>query len=73
MERTMVSDDFDKGTKPSRAMAYALDMVSAFGEAGFTVVPVKPTMEMLTAGARTGDISIELVWRIYQAMIKVAE
>lgn len=73
MEWTMAKDEFGQGGKPSRAMAYALDMVTAFGDAGLTIVPVKPTLEMLTAGAQAGDISIETVWRIYQAMISAAE
>jgi len=73
MEGTMASNEFDPGTKNSRAMAYALDMVTAFGSRGLTLVPVKPTTEMLTAGARAGDVSIEAVWRLYQAMVSAAD
>lgn len=53
-----------------KAMDYALDAVSALGEAGLTAVPVKPSVAMLTAGARAGGVSVETVWRIYQAMLR---
>lgn len=53
----------------SKALDYALDMVEALGEAGLTTVPVKPTAAMLTAGARAGKVSVETVWKIYQAML----
>ncbi len=53
----------------SGAMDYALNMVESLGEAGLTAVPLKPTLPMLTAGARAGSVSIETAWKIYQAMI----
>jgi hypothetical protein len=34
-----------------------------------TAVPTKPSLEMLTAGARAGSVSVETAWKIYQAMI----
>jgi hypothetical protein len=58
---------------PSTALNSALDMVSALSEAGLTVVPVKPTMEMLASGSCAGDVSVETAWRVYQAMIAVAD
>ncbi|HEV7369625.1 hypothetical protein [Arenibaculum sp.] len=54
----------------SKAMDYALEMVQALGEAGLTTVPVKPSAAMLTAGARAGKVSVETVWKIYQAMLR---
>ncbi|HSK38824.1 MAG TPA: hypothetical protein VK943_03565 [Arenibaculum sp.] len=54
----------------SKALDYALDMVAALGEAGLTTVPVKPSAAMLTAGARAGGVSVETVWKIYQAMLR---
>ncbi|HEV7371605.1 hypothetical protein [Arenibaculum sp.] len=53
----------------SKAMDYALETVQALGEAGLTTVPVKPSAAMLTAGARAGQVSVETVWKIYQAML----
>ena len=58
---------------PGRALDYALDVVAAMGEAGLTAVPIKPTTEMLTEGARAGECSVETAWKIYQAMIAAAE
>ncbi|CAK0740002.1 hypothetical protein WCLP8_1100015 [uncultured Gammaproteobacteria bacterium] len=51
---------------------YALDVVEAMGNAGLVAVPVKPTTDMLTAGARAGCVSIETVWKIYRAMVAAA-
>jgi hypothetical protein len=34
------------------------------------VVPCKPTVAMLTAGAKSGGVSVERAWQIYQAMLK---
>ncbi|PWC34186.1 hypothetical protein [Azospirillum sp. TSO35-2] len=46
--------------------------VSAMGalcEPGQTAVPLKPSATMLAAGARAGGVSVEVAWKIYQAMI----
>ena len=53
----------------SSALEYALTVVEAVSETGLTTVPVKPSVAMLTAGARAGQVSVETAWRIYQAMI----
>jgi hypothetical protein len=53
----------------SNAMDYALTVVETMGEQGLTTVPIKPTTAMLTAGARSGHVSVETAWKIYQAMI----
>lgn len=37
-----------------------------------TPVPLKPTAAMLADGARAGGVTVEVAWRIYQAMIRVA-
>ena len=58
---------------PDGALDYALDVVSAMGEAGLTAVPIKPSTEMLTAGARAGEVSVETAWKIYQSMITAAD
>ena len=31
--------------------------------------PGKPTASMLAAGARAGNVSVEVAWRVYQAMV----
>ncbi|WP_119679669.1 hypothetical protein [Indioceanicola profundi] len=57
----------------SESMRYALGVVESMGSHGLTAVPVKPTMEMLLAGARAGDISVEAAWTVYTAMLKASE
>jgi len=52
------------------ALDYALEMVSQLGRAGLTAVPTKPSVAMLTAGARAGGVSVETAWKVYQAMLK---
>ncbi|WP_207486133.1 hypothetical protein [Arenibaculum pallidiluteum] len=52
------------------ALDYALEMVAQLGKAGLAAVPVKPSVAMLTAGARAGGVSVETAWKIYQAMLK---
>ena len=43
------------------------------GQAGSQMVPKKPSARMLAAGARAGDVSVEIAWKVYQAMINEAE
>ena len=35
-------------------------------------LPGKPTASMLAAGARAGNVSVEVAWRVYQAMVTEA-
>ncbi|NBC34846.1 MAG: hypothetical protein GVY13_19420 [Alphaproteobacteria bacterium] len=56
----------------SEAMEFALEVVSAYGQNGMAVVPTKPSAAMLAAGARAGDVSVEVAWRVYQAMVSEA-
>ncbi|MDG3440514.1 hypothetical protein [Nitrospirillum amazonense] len=37
-----------------------------------TPVPLKPTTEMLAAGARAGGVSVATAWAIYTSMLKSA-
>lgn len=57
----------------SERMRFALGEVEQMGIRGLTAVPVKPTQEMLTAGARAGNISIEAVMAVYTAMLRAAD
>jgi hypothetical protein len=57
----------------SDRMRFALDEVEQMGVRGLTAVPVKPTQEMLTAGAQAGGISIEAVMAVYAAMLRAAD
>ncbi|MEE8445329.1 MAG: hypothetical protein V3S44_08250 [Alphaproteobacteria bacterium] len=50
----------------------ALDTVEAIANAGMRAVPEKPTLEMLAAGSRTGGVTVETAWDIYQAMLRTA-
>ena len=61
------------GQDKSKALNMALDVVDAISEAGLVTVPAKPSAAMLAAGARAGDVSVEVAWRIFQAMIKSAD
>lgn len=57
----------------SDRMQQALNEVEQMGIRGLTAVPVKPTQEMLTAGAQAGSISIEAAMAIYTAMLRAAD
>ena len=35
-------------------------------------VPTKPDASMLAAGARAGAVSVEVAWKVYQAMVRAA-
>ncbi len=35
-------------------------------------VPLKPSAAMLAAGSRAGGVSVEIAWKIYQAMVREA-
>ncbi|MEE3626051.1 hypothetical protein UCD39_19040 [Nitrospirillum sp. BR 11752] len=37
-----------------------------------TQAPLKPTTEMLAAGARAGGVSVATAWAIYTSMLKSA-
>ena len=41
-------------------------------EPSHTPVPLKPSAAMLAAGSRAGGVSVEIAWKIYQAMINEA-
>ena len=47
-------------------LGHACDLTNA-------TVPLKPSAAMLAAGARAGGVSVEVAWKIYQAMIKTAD
>lgn len=57
----------------SERLEAALTMVDAMTSSGLTAVPVKPTMEMLLAGARAGGVSVEAAWSIYMAMLRALD
>lgn len=62
--------------KERQGAEYTLDTaVNAAGpvtDPAHTPVPLKPTAAMLAAGSRAGGVSVEVAWKIYQAMIKEA-
>ena len=33
-------------------------------------VPVKPSLDMLTAGSSAGGVSVQKAWEIYMAMVR---
>ncbi|WP_298374830.1 hypothetical protein [Azospirillum sp.] len=64
-------------TKTSQTHDNSLNAsVTAMGalcEPGHTAVPLKPSATMLASGARAGGVSVEVAWKIYQAMIHHAD
>lgn len=54
------------------AATIATDDVVTPIDACRTPVPLKPTAAMLADGARAGGVTVEVAWRIYQAMIRAA-
>lgn len=67
--RMMASAADDDKSGP---MDFALEAVSHYGQNGLVHVPAKPTAQMLAAGARAGDVNVEVAFRVYVAMIKAA-
>ena len=59
--------------KRSQTLEYALNYVTIFKEIGLCIVPDKPSPEMLTAGAKVGNINVGDAWKIYHAMLKAEE
>ncbi|MFM2042503.1 MAG: hypothetical protein RLY86_1079 [Pseudomonadota bacterium] len=57
----------------SAAMKFALGVVENLGSHGLTSVPVKPSRDMLLAGANAGGISVQTAWQVYTAMLRAAE
>ncbi|NKB56024.1 MAG: hypothetical protein GKS00_06785 [Alphaproteobacteria bacterium] len=39
-------------------------------ESDRTAVPIKPSLDMLTAGSRAGGVSVQKAWEIYMAMLR---
>lgn len=75
--RLMASADVDgngngNGNGNGRSHRYE-GMSLANGPSGTQMVPRKPTARMLAAGARAGDVSVEIAWKVYQAMLQEAE
>ena len=46
----------------------AADLVERAREEGLLLLPVKPTPEMLIAGAKIGEVAPSLIFSIYKAM-----
>ncbi|MBP2232850.1 hypothetical protein [Azospirillum agricola] len=55
------------------ALNASVTAMGALCEPGHTVVPLKPSATMLASGARAGGVSVEVAWKIYQAMIHHAD
>lgn len=55
------------------ALNTSVTAMGALCEPGHTAVPLKPSATMLASGARAGGVSVEVAWKIYQAMIHHAD
>ncbi|WP_434615000.1 hypothetical protein [Azospirillum sp. B2RO_4] len=63
-----------KKSQPCDAdLGASITAMGALCEPGQTAVPLKPSATMLAAGARAGGVSVEVAWKIYQAMIHHAD
>lgn len=63
-----------KKSQPSDTdLGASVTAMGALCEPGQTAVPLKPSATMLAAGARAGGVSVEVAWKIYQAMIHHAD
>lgn len=65
MTTKLLKDDDGSTTRPARPPADEPIVL----EAGVAIVPSKPTAAMLAAGARAGGVTVEVAWRVYQAMV----
>jgi hypothetical protein len=61
---TTASDEPGRGRQAPREPAAI--------QATLATVPTKPTAAMLAAGARAGSVSVEIAWRVFQAMVQAA-
>lgn len=50
----------------------SIENTRLFQEIGIRLVPQRPTMAMCRAGSAAGDIDLETVRRIYNAMLVIA-
>ena len=50
----------------------ALAVTSAITEFGYALLPGQPTAEMLAAGSKAGDLTLEQAYKIYTAMHQAA-
>ncbi|MBP2301593.1 hypothetical protein [Azospirillum picis] len=65
-----ISMSLMKTTQPADpALSTKVTAMGSLCEPGQTAVPLKPSATMLAAGARAGGVSVEIAWKIYQAMI----
>lgn len=54
----------------SPAMQKALSLVAAMGTTQWVVLPERPSLTMMTAGARAGHVPPGLAGQIYRAMVR---
>ncbi len=60
---------WDRDANGGQHLEQALAAVEAMGASDAVVVPATPSSSMLTAGARTGRVTMETAARIYRAMV----
>lgn len=56
-----------------RTLDSAVGSLGTMSDQSHTPVPLKPSAAMLAAGSRAGGVSVEVAWKIYQAMINGAD
>ena len=70
--RFMATAGMDEDGDGGRVLRY--DGAGLAGtQSGSQLVPKKPSARMLAAGARAGDVSVEIAWKVYQAMINESD
>ncbi|WP_020593165.1 hypothetical protein [Kiloniella laminariae] len=69
----MAHQNMTASTIGSRALATALDAVSAMGQTGHLIIPETPTLAMLKAGSLIGGLSEETVRKIFVSMVEAEQ
>jgi hypothetical protein len=57
----------------SKEFHTAMAMLDKLRKSGFRTVPLEPSPEMLAAGAAISKLPIEVVDKVYRAMVKAAD
>ncbi|WP_419904018.1 hypothetical protein [Kiloniella sp.] len=69
----MAHQNMTASTIGSRALATALDAVSAMGQTGHTMTPKSPNTVMLNSASQRNDLGEDKIRQIFVAMIEAEQ
>ncbi len=69
----MTHQNMTASTIGSRALATALDAVSAMGQPGHTMIPTSPNTAMLNTASQRNDLGEDKIRQIFVAMIEAEQ